>query len=125
LVHILPLKENIMTTKLKSLLTKLRAWSTREDVRSTATATVTVAIVAAYGAIFYIGRQPVPPRAPGVPLLVHLHIERLLACGAGLFAMWTVIRRLQADQPLLEPLSWMLVSGLVHLSSLAIEFRWL
>jgi hypothetical protein len=109
----------------KSFLGKLGAWFAREDVRRILTATVLVASIALYGVIFYIGRRPAPPPASAVPLFLRLHPERLLACAATVFAMFTVVRRLETDRPILEPLAWIFLASVIHLLSLAVEFHWI
>lgn len=108
---------------MKQLLNSLRDRWKREDVRAVLTAAVLIASLASYAVIFSLGQRPEPLPAPGVPLFLRLHPERLLACAVTLFGMMTVERRLREEKPLLEPLSWIFLSSLVHLSSLAIEFH--
>lgn len=108
---------------MKQILDHLRTWRKRDDVRTVLTATVLVASLVSYAVIFYLGQQPEPLPVPGVPLFLRLHPERLLACGITIFGMVTIERHLREEKPLLEPLAWIFFASLVHLSSLAIQFR--
>lgn len=108
---------------MKQTFEKAYAWSKRDDVRAVVTTTVLVATLAIYAVIFYVGRRPAPPTSPSIPLLLRLHPERLVACGESLFGMFVLRRRLRDQKPLLEPLSWIFLASLVHLSSLAIQFH--
>ncbi len=108
---------------MKERFDKARAWSKRDDIRAVLTTAVLVATLAMYALIFYVGRRPVPPASRGIPLFLRLHPERLLACGGSLFGMFILRRRLRDQKPILEPLSWIFLASLVHLSSLAIQFH--
>ena len=108
---------------MKQTFEKACAWLKRDDVRAVVTATVLVATLAIYAFIFYVGRRPAPPTPRGIPLFLRLHPERLVACGGSLFGMFVLRRRLRDEKPLLQPLSWIFLASLVHLSSLAIQFH--
>ena len=110
---------------MKTLLRKGSAWWHSEQVRRLLTLTVVAASIAVYAVIFYFGHRPAPPPAPDVPFFLRLHPERLLACGATLLGMLTAVRRFHANEPVLEPLSWIFFASIVHLASLAVQFHWI
>ena len=105
------------------MIQKIQSWCQRDEVQTRLTGGVLTGIAVVYGIIAWFGRGATPSDAH-LPIYVRFHPERLLAIGAAVLGIFRLIRRSQEDQPILGPLLWIFFASLVHLTSLAIQLRW-
>jgi hypothetical protein len=105
------------------MLQRLREFCAREEIRARLILPILSLIVLVYTLVAVFGRA-LPAESSDTPWILRLHPERLLAMLAAVLGSLRVFDHVQKQTSPVQPLLWILLASLVHLTSIGVQRGW-